>query len=258
LEWKNENVSALIGTKTGSIMVVTPESDETDSKAVRTADLNIDEQGNLEGTISIDYTGHLAVIKKSELVGETEEGRKKFFQDEYSKRLGTVESSNLKIENLKGPATPVSVSFEVMGPRFAQRTGTRIFFQPSFFKKGENPVFAETSREYDIYIPFYWSEEDEIKINLPDGYELEEASAPRAVKVPDLLAYDVDVAWLKKENSIRFRREYSVLGRHLKKDLYPALKEVFDELQTREQHTITLREKDESDGDALPGETPEA
>lgn len=249
LEWKNENVMALIGNKTGSVMVTTPGSDENDSRAVRTADLKIDEQGNLTGNVSIEYTGHLAVIKKAELGRETSEGRRKFFEDDYSKRLGTIEISNLEFENLEGTAQPVMVRFDIEVPRFGQRTGTRIFIQPSFFEKGKVPVFVESERVYDVYFPFSWSEEDEVRIGLPEGYELEDANAPESAEVPDLLGYKVELALLKKENALRFRREYSFTGRLLKGKLYPALKELFDELQTREQHTITLREISESDGE---------
>jgi hypothetical protein len=63
-------------------------------------------------------------------------------------------------------------------PGYAERTGKRLFLQPAFFQKGVGPMFPTSNRQHDVYFHYPWMEEDQIVIELPEGYALDNAESP--------------------------------------------------------------------------------
>src|ERR1051325_5905499 len=70
LRWQEEGVDALIVDK-DQVWVRTPVTDAQKSKEKRSAKLRLDENGTLEGDVTIEYTGHFAVEHKVQKVHES-------------------------------------------------------------------------------------------------------------------------------------------------------------------------------------------
>src|SRR6185369_11274694 len=63
LRWQEEGVDALL-VDASPVWVKTPMSSAEKSKEKHTAQLRLDENGTLEGDVTVEFTGHLAVERK--------------------------------------------------------------------------------------------------------------------------------------------------------------------------------------------------
>jgi hypothetical protein len=244
LGWGQEGQKALLTDPKEPVFVPTQMSEPAKSLQKRTAKLRLKEDGSLEGDVRIEYTGHLADERKEYDDDDSPNQREETLR-EALKRMGTVELSGIKIENVTDPVKPFSYSFHIRVPGYAQRTGKRLFIQPAFFQRGIKPQFGTSERKYDLYFHFPWAEDDTVEIDLPEGYALDNADRPEPFTVSGVSKYDVNIGVTKDAKTLFYRRTFHFgEGGNLffPKSSYAQLKAVFDALHDRDNHTITLKQ----------------
>ena len=243
LRWQEEGVDALIVGQP-SIWVMTPVSPPEKSKETRVATLRLDENGTLEGDVSIEYAGHLTVERKMLNDDDSPQQREENLKEMMKKRLSTAELTNIVIENVTDSLKPFRYKYHVRVPEYAQRTGKLLFLQPAFFQKGIGALFASSARLYQIYFHFPWSEEDKVTISLPKGYVLENADAPGPITAGGICRYEVKMQLVKDEPALIYNRSF-FFGRQdvplFAAELYPQLKQLFDAVNKSDNHTIALK-----------------
>lgn len=244
LRWQEEGVDALIADESPT-WVATPMSPPQKSRETRVATLRLDENGTLDGDISIEYTGHLAVEKKALNDDDSPTQREETLKDAVKERLSLAELTNIVIENVTDPAKPFIYKYHVRVPEYAQRTGKRLFLQPAFFQKGISALFATSTRRYPIYFHFPWSEEDKVVISLPKGYALDNADRPAPITSGAVCRYEVEMGVTKDEPTLIYKRNFFFGGDNtilIAADRYPQVKRLFDEVNKRDNHIITLKQ----------------
>jgi hypothetical protein len=166
--------------------------------------------------------------------------------------MSTAELTDVKIENVTDPIKPFVYDYHVRVPGYAQRTGKRIFLQPAFFEHGVSPLFSSSERRYPIYFHYPWSEDDEVSIELPDGYALDNADAPGPIKIGQLGEYSPKMFVTNKEKTLIYKRRLSFGGGggvlYFPTNVYKDLKALFDEINKSDNHTITLKQAASSGG----------
>jgi len=244
LRWQEEGVDALIAGQS-SAWVKTPMSGPEKSRATRVATLRLDENGTLEGDIKVEYTGHMAVEEK--LLGEDDSPtqREETTKELVKQRLTTADVTNVVIENVTDPVKPFIYSYHIRVPNYAQRTGKRLFLQPAYFHIGVPALFETSTRRYPIYFHFPWSEEDTVTITLPKGYAPDNADKPAATVAGEVCRYEVKLGITKDQSALVYKRSFFFGGGN--NILFPAsgydqIKKLFDELNKKDNHTITLKQ----------------
>ncbi len=161
------------------------------------------------------------------------------------RRLSTAELSDIKIENLTDPTRPLVYSFHVRVPGYAQRTGKRLFFQPAFFQKGLPPRFASSNRTHPVYFHYPWSEGDTVEIELPAGFELDNAESVGSFPLSNVGKYEATVGITKDKRTLVYKRNF-IFGINgnlfFRPDTYSALKNIYDVTHELDNHTITLKQ----------------
>jgi len=244
LRWQEEGVDALIVDE-HSTWTTTPVTDAQKSKEKRSAKLRLDENGTLEGDVTVEYTGHLAVERKvmneDDSPGQREENLKEMVKD----RLSSAELTNIIIENATNPTKPFIYKYHVRVPDYAQKTGKRLFFQPGFFTKGVSALFSAGTRRYPIYFHFPWSEEDKITIELPKGYALDNADRPAPINAGPTSKHEINMGVTNDQATLHYNRSFFFGTSELL--LYPVskydlLKQLFEEVNRADNHIITLKQ----------------
>jgi hypothetical protein len=246
LRWQEEGVDVLIAAES-PIWVKTPLSPPENSRETRTATLRLDEKGTLEGDVTVTYTGHFAVEKKIQNDEDSPGQREETLKEAVKARISTAELTNIVIENATDSVKPFIYKYHVRVPDYAQSTGKRLFLQPAFFQKGIPALFAMSTRRYPIYFHFPWSEEDKVTISLPKGFTLENAESPAPFEAGAVSRYDVTIGVTKDQSTLVYTRKFFFGGSE--NLLFPAatyaqIKKLFDELNTKDNHTITLKQSD--------------
>ena len=87
-----------------------------------------------------------------------------------------------------------------------------------------------------------WKEEDNITIELPAGFALDNADVPAPLKAGDVVDYSVWMGATKKGDELQFKRTFSFKALIFPVSSYPSLKQVFDLVHEGDNHTITLKQ----------------
>jgi hypothetical protein len=172
---------------------------------------------------------------------ETPEQREKKLRDGVKERLGG-EISEIKIESANDPLKPFVYSYKVSIAGYAERTGKRLFLQPAFFQKGVGQMFPTSERQHDIYFRYPWTEEDQVVIELPEGYALDNADSPGDLSFGEAGHYHVKIGVTQDQRRLDYKRDFRFTALIFPKATYPNLKKAFDVLHQRDNHTITLKQ----------------
>ena len=244
LPWQEEGVDGLIADSTPE-WLRTPMSPPDKSKEKRTATFTLDENGTLEGDVTIEYTGHLAVERKKLNDDDSPVQREENLKEAVKGRMSSAELTNIVVENATDPVKPFVYKYHVRVPEYAQRTGKRLFFQPGFFNKGIEALFSAGTRRYPIYFHFPWSEEDKITINLPKGYALDNADRPAPINVQEICKHEISMGVTKDQTTLIYQRNFLFGGRDailFPVTSYDHMKRLFDEIHRADNHMITLKQ----------------
>lgn len=245
LRWQEEGEQALITDPKQPLWVETPLSPPTKSLVKRVGKLTLDADGNLEGDMTIEYSGHFAIERKEDNDSDSETERETSLKDEVKARLSTAELTEIKILNVTDPLKPFIYSFHIKVPGYAQRTGKRLFLQPAVFQHGASAMFSTSDRKYPVYFHFPWSEDDEVYINLPKGYALDNAEQPAPFESKGISQYLPTLSMNKDGSLLRYTRKFFFGGNGFilfPVKSYPVLKNYFDTLYQADNHTVALKQ----------------
>ncbi|MEP6945411.1 MAG: DUF3857 domain-containing protein [Acidobacteriota bacterium] len=247
LVWYEEDTWALLASDKQYSWENTPYTPYDQSNAKRTGKFKLSEDGTLEGDVTLEYTGQPAVTYRAANYDEGAEKREESFQKEIKSHLTTAEVSSISIENVTDPSKPLIKRYKIRVPNYAQKTGKRLFLQPGFFEYGVPAVFSGSSRKYDLFFHYPWSENDSVEIAYPQGYDLDNADAPATVADPENIGgLDIKIMVNKATNTLEYKRVFHFGGGGntlFKVDSYQPLKNLFDMFQKSDSHTITLKQK---------------
>ncbi len=245
LIWPAEDQDALITDPKQPFWVKTTNSPPEKSLEKRTAKLKLLEDGTLEGEARVEYSGHLAYDMKEYNDEDSPAQREETLRDTIKKRMSTAEISDIRIENVTDPVKPFVYVYHVRVPGYAQRTGKRIFLQPAFFEHGIDPVFPASERRHPVYFHYPWLEQDEVTIDLPAGYSLDNADAPSPIRSAPVAEYTPTIGVTADGKTLVYKRKFYFGGGgsiFFPSSIYPGLKTLFDTIHKGDNHTISLKQ----------------
>jgi hypothetical protein len=245
LRWQQEGLPALISDPKEGFFAATQYLSPARSKRERRAKFQLLDDGSLEGTVTYKYTGHTARNQKNTYNELTPAQQEEDWKKSLQARLSTAEISDFKIQNVDDPAKPLIVEHKLTVPGYATVTGKRILLQPAFFERNLGRRFTETARKWDIYFDYAWSEDDEVIIELPEGWELDKPTAPASTKLGNVGSYSVHVQTTTDGRQLIYNRQFEFGAENML--LMPAtgyeqIKKVFDFVQDQDGYTISLKQ----------------
>ncbi len=209
LPWDQENAVALVVGQGKYVWTINPALKYHENHITRTARLKLDENGNIEGDIVIELKGQPALVFRQAYWDETTDVQERSIVNEVKARIGHAEVMSTSIENLTESTKPLIKRYKVKVQNYAQRTGSRMFFQPGFFQYGIPQAFLDSPRKYDVFFRYPWSENDQIELKLPDGFELEIADPPSQTSHSKKVGgHTIKIRHSRAENLLYFDREF--------------------------------------------------
>jgi hypothetical protein len=247
LRWEEEGQPVLISDSKEPIWATTQMSPAVKSMEKRTGKFKLLEDGTLEGEARIEFTGHIAAYHKEYNDDDTPQQREETLKNMVRYNLlSSAEISGVTIENTSDPDKPLTYTFKVRVPGYASRTGKRLFLQPGVFERSAKPQFETSNRRYDIYFQYPYAEKDDLTIELPTGFELENPDSPGVIKDNSGIGIlDVKMAITNDKKFLVYKRDFSFgNGGNLVFETrsYQALKGLFDAFSKGNSHAVTLRQ----------------
>jgi hypothetical protein len=244
LLWQEEGQAALVSDPKEGFWAKTQHLEPERSLRRRRGSFKLLDNGTLEGSVEYQYTGHDARFHKLEYEEMTAVQQEEDWKKSLQARFSTAEISAFEMKNVTDPLQPVTVKHQVTVPGYATRTGKRILLPPAFFQRNIGPRFTESNRKWDIYFDYGWSEDDEVTIDIPDGWELDDPVTPQSSQIQGMGEYSVKVLKTKDGRKLIYQRKFD-WGRNMNllvpAKSYESVKKVFDFVQEQDGYTISLK-----------------
>lgn len=248
LGWVEQGQAALISDPKELIWQNIPVSAATASMEKRTGKFKLLEDGTLEGDGRIEFTGLRSASMKAINNGDSATEQEKTLRD-YVKAniLPAAEVESFTIENANEPDKPFTYTFKIKVPGYASRTGKRLFLQPNVFERNSKPRFVSSTRKYAIYFSFPYSEQDDLEIELPQGFSLESADAPAPIQDTKAIGtHETKISVASGGKVLLYKRSFSFgnggnIG--FPATAYPVIKSYFEAYNRADVHQVTLKQE---------------
>lgn len=238
LEWEETAAAGLRLDKDGGQWIRTMLPESSDSQIDRKADLKVDDTGDIEGKLTVSYTGLEAMRRRRVERNQDDTERTKFLEDEVKDDIPATSEVQLtnKPDWSSSPA-PLVAEFHLKIPGWVSNAGHKALLPVGFFSASEKNVFDHAQRVYPIYFEYPSEKTDDIMISLPLGWQL--SSLPREQNVDAKAARYL----LKAENdsgSLHLSRKLSIDLLLLDTKYYPALRYFFQAVRTGDEEQVLL------------------
>lgn len=239
LMWAETAAPGLKLDKNGGTWIQTSLPKSAESEIERSGNLKLGENGSLEGKLTITYTGLEAMERRVELRHSDDVERKKFLEDEAKQQVaGAAEVELANKPDWSSSETPLVAEFDLKVPGWAASAGKREVFPAGLFSGEERGMFEHATRAQPIYFQHPFEEVDDVRVELPTGWEVSSAPTPENLDghiVTYLTAVEND------KNAVHLSRTLTVDILILDAKYYDALRDFFQRVRGGDEAQILLQ-----------------
>ena len=239
LPWFDTGVQGLQMDKEGGIWLLTPLPEATASRIERKANLTLSESGDLEGKLTVTFTGLEAARRRVEERNEDETERKKSLEDEVKGYIPAASELELTNKPDWGSSEPPLVAeFTLKVPGWASGAGRRMLVPVGLFSAAEKHVFDHATRVHPIYFEFPYERVDDVTIEPPLGW--------RATNLPPARKQDAKIVLytMNVENdksSLHLTRRLKIDASLFEAKFYGGVREFFQIARAGDEQQIMLQ-----------------
>ncbi len=243
LPWSNSGTSALKYSRTNAGFMTTPEAQT--SLVRRVTHVTLGQDGSLAGEVTVEFRGEDALEHRLDALNHDDAGRRKVLEDEVKRWL--PQSGVVTLQEATGWESiddSLVARFKIEISGFAAVVGKRMLLPGYFFSTFQKNMFTGQFRRYPISFPYPSAEEDQLTMDLPEGYELEEPPYRRKAGL-SYAAYEI--SFKVEGHQLTMDRELHLKGTQFSPGQYEELKNFFSVVQKGDEgHAVLRRGKDEN------------
>ena len=238
LRWIRTSTQGIKLDKKGGVFVMAPPATYDKSTIRRNAEMVLDRDGSLTGTVTVRFEGGDALEHRLDELQTDEAGRKKDLEDELQGWLPTGAIIKLtKAEGWDASDAPLIATFSVNMPGYASTAGKRLLVPTYLFQARQMDAFKHVDRKFPVYFPYAFSESDKVSITLPAGYTLENAPQQETARL-SYAAYQ-NLAQCDGKQLLT-QRILQVNGIFFRLEQYPEMKTFFGKVQAGDEQQAVL------------------
>ena len=239
LPWVKTGVRGLKLDKDGGTWVDTSLPSSSESVIQRKAQLKLSEAGELEGKLTVTYTGLEASHRRVEERLADEAARKKFLEDEVREAIPIVCDVDLTNQpDWKSSTPPLVAEFSLKVTGWVSGAGRRALLPVGLFSAPEKRLFDHAERVHPIYFSFPFERADDINIDLPLGWQVSTVPRPEKLDAKAVI-YTLEVQ--NDKGTLHLNRVLNVELMLLPAENYATLRKVFHIVRTGDEQQIILQ-----------------
>ena len=239
VSWPETGVQALRLDKEGGTWITTMVPKSNASRTIHKADLTLSETGDLEGKVTVTFTGLKAMDLRLDERNEDEAAKKKVLEDEV--KADVPIASDVELTNSPdwtSSSTPLIAEFKLRVENWSSAAGRKFTLPVGLFSAGEKKVFEHQERIHPIYFQYPSEQDDEISVTLPTGWRI--VSLPKDAKLDrKVIAYSLKAE--DKQSTLLIRRTLSIDTLYVLQESYPAMRNFFQNVRTTDEEQILLQ-----------------
>lgn len=239
LAWQHTFVTGLRQTDSGTAFGETPGDGYKYNNTARIADLKMDDQGAVTGTMILRFEGAAALHWRQRALEGDEESIKHSLRTSLEKMLPrSMEVKVDSIDNLTDYEKTLKVTYSVKGP-VGTPAGKRLLVPEDLFETNAVAAFPHDKRTMAVYYHYPMQVLDAQRITLPASMSVEAAPDAAKAAFQKQAAYDLHAE--AATNSITTRRTFLFGDFYVPVKDYADLRTYYAAFQASDQKKIVLK-----------------
>lgn len=239
LPWHETGVQGLRLDKDGGSWLTTVLPHAEESRIERKADLKLTDDGDVEGTLKVTYTGLEALKRRVEERHADEAERKTFLEDSVKEDVPAAAEVELTSKpDWDSSDRALTGDFHIKIPGWVSSAGRRGLVPVGMFSAPERHIFDHANRVHPIYIEFPFERIDDVKIELPQGWQV--STVPKEQKEGgNVVGYTLKVDGDKQ--TLHMQRTLRVNLLLMDQKYYASLRSFFQVVRTGDEQQVVLQ-----------------
>jgi hypothetical protein len=238
LEWTHTITQGLRQTEHGTEIVTTAAPGYKTNAMLRTADLRLDPDGKVHGSIRITMTGSEALRWRQLALRTDEEEIKREFENSVQRDVPPgVEVKTHHFLSLAEYDKALMAVLDVSGS-MGTATSKRVFLPATFFEAGSKPVFVHDKRTLPVDLDYSYAVRDTVVVHLPPSFALESVPKDADIPLPKNAVYQA--TFKQSEGKLEATRLFVLANSLYTAAEYPALKEFYQKVNAKDQEQAIL------------------
>jgi hypothetical protein len=239
LPWSETGTPGLLLDKEGGTWVRTVIPARSESRVDHNARLKLTDAGDLEGKVTVNYSGLEAMNRRMEKRNSDAVERKKFLEDELKGRIPVAAEVELtNTPDWSNSETRLVAEFTLKIPGWAAAAGRREVVSAGVFSAEEKHVFEHANRVHPIYFDYSFEKEDDVSIDLPAGWHTSSIPAARN-QDGHIVSYSVKVDELA--GTLHLVRKLGLDAGMYDPKYYTGLRNFFQNVKSGDEQQIVLQ-----------------
>ena len=242
LEWSETGVPGLRLDNDGGTWIKTTLPEASESQIEHVAKLKLSDTGDLEGKLTLTYTGLEAMYHRLEERHADDVARKKFLEERVTSQIGVPAEAELTNQpDWADSETPLVAEFNLKIPGWTSNAGKKVLIPAAVFTMGEKKVFEHANRVHPIYFEYPHEKLDDITIEMPPGWQVNSVP-PLQDHNGRIITYALKVE--QSPGTLRLTRKLAIDVLLLDQKYYASLRNFYENVRTSDGSQIV----------AVPGE----
>ena len=239
LPWYETGANGLMVSKDGGRMGQTSAPSSSQATLQRHGDLTLAGDGELSGTLRLEYQGQLAALRREEYYASDEIGRKKSMEKEIQNSLPPGAVFELaKLTDWDDVNKPLVVEGTVKMSGFGSAVGRRMLVPATIFVEPTAKSFEASHRVNIVYFHYPYEHTDELQFHTPAGYTVETLPATQTVN-PGVVKYEISMT--QQPGSVTVKRQLLVNAVLIPVQSYPALRQFFHTVKSDDDAQVVFQ-----------------
>jgi transglutaminase-like putative cysteine protease len=240
LPWAETGVEGIRLDKDGGTWIQTTLPEPSVSRIERVGKLKLSsDTGDLEGKLTVTFTGLAAMYQRVSERNADEVARKKFLEELVTDQI--VVGSEVELTNKPdwtGSEAPLVAEFNLKIAGWAANAGRRVVVPAALFTAAEKTIFEHAQRVQPIYFEYPHEKADDVSIELPPGWQVTSVPAPQN-QDGHIISYNLKVE--PSPGALRLTRKLSIDIMLLEQKYYTSLRNFFQVVRTADGGQVVLQ-----------------
>lgn len=239
LPWVETGVQGLRLDKDGGSWIETTMPGSEQTVLQRTAKLEVSNEGDLNGKLTVTYTGLNAWNVRMEGRNQDDAARKKILEEEVKASIPA--GSEVELTNTpdwQSANSAFVAEFQVRVPGWTASAGRRALLPTGLFSASEKHLFEHAERVWPVYFRNPFRTVDDISITLPQGWKVE--TLPKDID-RDAKAVQYTLKVDDKDRALHIQRMLRCDVVMVAKENYSILRNFYQLVKTEDEQQVILQ-----------------
>jgi hypothetical protein len=240
LPWPESGTTGIRLSNLGGL-VTTPAPTSDLAIVDREADLQMHDDGTVEGELHVTFTGQAALTRRLEAYREDAAGKRKLIEDGLKDSLPSgTELDQLSAGPWESSEVPLRVVCRIRIPALATSTGRRTFLPIGLLEAKQRRPFQSQIRLYPIYFHYPYAQVDRVTLKLPPGLTVESLPTPQELEGP---AMDFHIEVRKDSGKVSVERRLAIHAIYFSTEYYQSLRAFFQKVRASDDEQVVLQQR---------------